>query len=114
MLTYTIFQMRHRGEKMDLTRNLKQALSTGTIIFGQRETMGACSRGDARLVLVAANCPEKFLTEIIDSHPGVTVHRVENMVNRQLGAACARPFSVSALCIIDPGQSELLSLQHNL
>ncbi|MAK89211.1 MAG: 50S ribosomal protein L30e [Candidatus Thermoplasmatota archaeon] len=98
---------------MDLTRNLKQALSTGKVIFGQRETMGACSKGDARLVLVAANCPEAFLSDIVDSHPGVPVHRVQ-MVNRQLGAACARPFSISALCIIDPGQSELMSLQHNI
>ena len=98
---------------MDLTRNLKQALSTGKVIFGQRETMGACSKGDARLVLVAANCPEAFPSDIVDSHPGVPVHRVQ-MVNRQLGAACARPFSISALCIIDPGQSELMSLQHNI
>ena len=36
---------------MDLTRNLKQALSTGKVIFGQRETIRACSKGDARLVL---------------------------------------------------------------
>ena len=98
---------------MDLTRNLKQALSTGKVIFGQRETIGACSKGEARLVLVAANCPEGVLSDIVDSHPGVPVHRVQ-MVNRQLGAACARPFSISALCIIDPGQSELMSLQHNI
>ncbi len=98
---------------MDLTRNLKQALSTGKVIFGQRETMGACSKGDARLILVAANCPDKFLSDITESHPSIPVHRI-SMVNRQLGAACARPFSVSALCIVDPGQSELLSLQHNL
>tara|TARA_B100000214_G_scaffold328577_1_gene267795 strand:+ start:1363 stop:1659 length:297 start_codon:yes stop_codon:yes gene_type:complete len=98
---------------VDLTRNLKQALSTGKVVFGQRETMGACSNGHARLVLVAANCPEAFLSDIVDSHPSVPVHRVQ-MVNRQLGAACARPFSISALCIIDAGQSELMSLKHNI
>jgi ribosomal protein L30E len=36
------------------------------------------------------------------------------MVNRQLGAACAKPFPVSALCVIDPGQSDLLTLNPNL
>ena len=98
---------------MDLTRNLKQALSTGKIIFGQRETMSACARGDARLVLVAANCPEGFLSDVSDSYPGVPIHRVQ-MVNRQLGSACAKPFAVSSICVIDPGQSDLLTLQHNL
>ncbi|MBK70263.1 MAG: 50S ribosomal protein L30e [Euryarchaeota archaeon] len=98
---------------MDLGRNLKQGLNTGKILFGQRETMGACDKGEARLVIVAANCPEEFIAGMSDSHPNITVHRV-GLVNRQLGAACAKPFPVSALCVIDPGQSDLLSLQSNL
>ena len=98
---------------MDLGRNLKQCLNTGKILFGQRETMGACDKGEARLVIVAANCPEEFIGSMSDSHQNIIVHRV-GMVNRQLGAACAKPFPVSALCVIDPGQSELLSLQSNL
>lgn len=98
---------------MDLGRNLKQGLNTGKILFGQRETMGACAKGEARLVILAANCPEEFIDSMAESHPNITVHRV-SMVNRELGAACAKPFPVSALCVIDPGQSDLLSLQSNL
>ena len=45
--------------------------------------------------------------------PDVTLHQV-NLVNRQLGAACAKPFPVSAVCVLDPGQSELLSLSMNV
>ena len=98
---------------MDLARNLKQSLNTGKIVFGQRETMGACAKGEARLVIVAANCPEDFIENISESHPGMTVHRV-SLVNRQLGAACGRPFPVSALCVIDPGQSDLMQLAPNV
>ena len=98
---------------MDLGRNLKQGLNTGKILFGQRETMGACAKGEARLVILAANCPGDFIDSMAESHPNITVHRV-SMVNRELGAACAKPFPVSALCVIDPGQSDLLSLQSNL
>ncbi|MGY8703090.1 MAG: ribosomal L7Ae/L30e/S12e/Gadd45 family protein, partial [Candidatus Poseidoniales archaeon] len=43
----------------------------------------------------------------------VTVHQVM-LVNRQLGAACGKPFPVSALCVVDPGQSELLTLSQNV
>lgn len=98
---------------MDLARQLKLGITTGTILFGQRQTTSACNKGDARLVLVAANCPEAYLSNLNASHPDVPVHRVI-MVNRQLGAACAKPFPVSALCVVDPGQSDLLTLNSNL
>lgn len=101
------------GILMDLARQLKQGISTGNILFGQRQTTSACNKGDARLVLVAANCPEDYISSLTTSHPDIPVHRV-TMVNRQLGAACAKPFPVSALCVIDPGQSDLLTLSTNL
>ena len=40
---------------MDLIRQLKQGMNTGTVLFGQRQAMSACSKGDARMILVAAN-----------------------------------------------------------
>ena len=65
------------------------------------------------MVLVAANCPMEYISDIKQNHPDVTLHQV-NLVNRQLGAACAKPFPVSAVCVLDPGQSELLSLSMNV
>ena len=101
------------GIEMDLARQLKQGISTGTVLFGQRQTTSACNKGDARLVMVAANCPEDYISLLTTSHPDITVHRV-SMVNRQLGAACAKPFPVSALCVVVPGQSDLLTLNGNI
>ncbi len=98
---------------MDLARQLKQSMSSGSVLFGQRQTMSACTKGDARLVIVAANCPVNYITELTQGHPDVPVHQVQ-MVNSQLGSACAKPFPVSALCVIDPGQSDLLSLSPNV
>ena len=98
---------------MDIARQLKQGISTGNVLFGQRQTISACNKGDARLVLVAANCPEDYISSLTTRQPDIPIHQV-TMVNRQLGAACAKPFPVSALCIIDPGQSELLTLSTNL
>ena len=98
---------------MDIARQLKQGMSTGSIVFGQRQTRSACANGDARLVVVAANCPSDYISGLSENHPDVPVHQVA-MVNGQLGAACAKPFLVSALCIIDAGQSDLLSLSSNI
>ena len=98
---------------MDIARQLKQGINSGEIVFGQRQTTSQCSRGVAKMVLVAANCPESFIDELRNSHHSVPVHQV-TMVNRQLGAACGKPFPVSSLCIIDPGQSDLLQLAPNV
>ena len=98
---------------MDIARQLKQGISTGRIVFGQRQTSSQCSKGDAKLILVASNCPESFIDELRNSHPSIPMHQV-TMVNRQLGAACGKPFPVSSLCILDPGQSDLLQLAPNL
>ena len=59
---------------MDLARQLKQGMNTGTILFGQRQTMGACSKGDARMVLVAANCPKEYISNLQSKHPDVPIH----------------------------------------
>ena len=98
---------------MDIARQLKQGINSGTIVFGQRQTASECSKGAAKLVLIAANCPEPFIDEIRNSFPAIPVHQV-SMVNRQLGAACGKPFPVSSLCIVDAGQSDLLQLLPNL
>ena len=98
---------------MDLARQLKQGISTGNLLFGQRQTKSACTKGDARMVLLAANCTKEYISDIKQNHPDVTLHQV-TLVNRQLGAAYAKPFPVSAVCVLDPGQSELLSLSMNV
>ena len=50
---------------MDIARQLKQGINTGNIVFGQRQTSSECSKGEAKMVLVAANCPENFIDELI-------------------------------------------------
>ena len=98
---------------MDISRQLKIAINTGKMLFGQRQTVDACSRGDAKLVILAANCPQDYIDDLHARNPSLTLHRV-TMVNRDLGVACAKPFSVSTICVTDVGDSELLALQSNI
>ena len=98
---------------MDLSRQLKNAIATGNLLFGQRQTTDACSEGDAKLVIIAANCPDAYVTALRAAHPEVTLHR-SMRVNRELGIACGKPFSVSTLTVLDAGNSDLLSLETNI
>ncbi len=98
---------------MDLNRQLKDAIATGSLRFGQRQAIDACARGEAKLIIFAANCPTEFTDELHANHPEVTKFRA-GMVNRELGIACSKPFAVSTISIIDAGDSDLLQLETNL
>ena len=98
---------------MDLNRQLKNAIATGNLRFGQRQAIDACARGEAKLIIFAANCPTEFTDELHANHPEVTKFRA-GMVNRELGIACSKPFAVSTISIIDAGDSDLLPLETNL
>ena len=98
---------------MDVARQLKNAINSGKVIFGQRQTSSLCSTGEAKLVLIAAICPDNYIDELRNSSPKVPVHQL-TLVNRQLGAACGKPFPVSTLCVLDPGQSDLMQLAPNV
>jgi large subunit ribosomal protein L30e len=98
---------------MDLNRQLKNAIATGSLRFGQRQDIDACARGEAKLIIFAANCPTEFTDELHANHPEVTKFRA-GMVNRELGIACSKPFAVSTISIIDAGDSDLLQLETNL
>ncbi|NCG00968.1 MAG: 50S ribosomal protein L30e [Euryarchaeota archaeon] len=98
---------------MDLNRQLKNAIATGSLRFGQRQALDACARGEAKIVIFAANCPTDFTDELHANHPEVTKFRA-GLVNRELGIACSKPFSVSTITIVDAGESDLLQLETNL
>ena len=90
---------------IDIGRALKSAITTGKVEFGVDQTEKAVKAGKAQLVILARNCPSEFLTK--DSKVKVHVFEGNNM---ELGAICGKPFSVSALVVIDKGSSNILTL----
>ncbi|MBJ64557.1 MAG: 50S ribosomal protein L30e [Euryarchaeota archaeon] len=98
---------------MDISRQLKIASATGKLLFGQRQATDACARGEAKCVILAANCPQDYVDELAAKHPEVTMHRTL-IVNRELGVASGKPFSISTITVIDAGESDLLTLSGNL
>lgn len=91
---------------IDIGRALKSAVTTGTVEFGVDQTEKAIKSGKAKLVVVARNCPS---IQLQSEDLGVKVHRYEGN-NMELGALCGKPFSVSALAIIESGSSNILTL----
>ena len=92
-------------EKIDIGRALKAAISTGKVEFGLDQTTKAVKAKKAQMIVLARNCPSEELKSCKD----VKVHVFEGN-NMELGALCGKPFSVSALAIIDKGSSNILTL----
>ena len=98
---------------MDVLRELKDACSTGTLIYGQKQAKASCSDGKAKLIVVSMNCPEDYVTELGAEFSGITMYRV-NVVKSELRSVCGKPFPVSAIAVLDAGRSKLFSLKSNL
>ena len=91
--------------EVDISKALKAAISTGKVEFGVDQTEKAVKSGKAQMIILSANCPSKELVDAKD----VKIH-VYSGNNMELGALCGKPFSVSALAIIDKGTSNILTL----
>lgn len=96
---------------IDLARELRVAMETGRVVIGYRETVKAILHGQAKLVFLAANAPP-FVKDDVEYYAKLANVRVVTFPGSswELGAAIRRPHKVSALAIIDPGQSQILSI----
>lgn len=88
---------------MDIGREIRKAIETGNVILGVDQTKRAIREGNAKLVVLSENCPDSFLR----TQSNTRSIRFEGS-NVDLGSACGKPFSVSALAVLDPGESEIL------
>lgn len=90
---------------MDINRALKMAVNTGKVRFGINQAMKAVERGEAKLLIKATNFPEeerlKDIQVPVYTYPGN---------NFELGAVCGKPFSVSILSVIEPGESDIMDI----
>jgi large subunit ribosomal protein L30e len=89
----------------DMNRALKTASTTGDVRFGLAETKKSIKKGEAKMVVVSKNCPE---TATLQSGSAVRLI-VYDGTNVELGNACGKPFPISALAVISPGESNILS-----
>ncbi len=93
---------------IDIAKSLRTAIREGKVAIGAKESLKAIDRGDAQLIILASNCPEKFKRMIEQSEtPTVEV----DFSSAELGSLGGKPFIVSALAIIDSGSSDILELR---
>ena len=91
---------------MDMNRALRQVVQTGEVHFGVRQAKRALKDRTAQLLIVPENIPQDTLTDL-RSVSKVPMVRFSG-TNFELGTVCGKPFSVSALTIIEAGDSDIM------
>ncbi len=97
---------------MDFNDSLRRALKTGSVILGPNSTEKCINDGRARMIILAGNCAEDFKSKI-SANKKLFIHTFEGS-SAALGRACGKPFAVSTLAIINPGESDILSFNKGM
>ncbi|MDD1716649.1 MAG: 50S ribosomal protein L30e [Methanoregulaceae archaeon] len=94
---------------MDFNASLRRAIKTGVVLLGQNKTEKCINEGKAQIVVVAKNSPTDFKASLAGKEDlFVYIYDGSSVA---LGKACGKPYMVSALVVIDPGESDILALR---
>lgn len=90
---------------LDLNKLLRNTIQTGKVYIGSNQTMNAVENNQTKAVVLASNCPKEVRDRItgkvsVIDYPGIGV---------ELGTACGKPYSIAAMAVIEPGESDILS-----
>lgn len=93
---------------MDIGREIRKAAETGKVLFGTDRAIQAVKTGEAKLVILASNAPQKTKEDIqyYTGLSGIATHYYEGSAV-ELGTACGKPFIISVVTVISPGESNL-------
>ncbi len=96
---------------IDVDKAVSTAVKTGKVSFGASSAVQNAQTGKVKLIVLASNCP-KDIREDVEYYAKLSnVHVITYKGSSlDLAATCGKPFSVSALSIREPGDSEILKL----
>ncbi len=96
---------------MDLNASIRMAVDTGKTTLGSEKAKKLALHGEAKAIIVARNCPVSVKQDILHYALLARVQIIEfKGTSIELGVACGKPFPVSALSIIEPGNSDVLKI----
>ena len=94
---------------LDLGKAIRIAVDTGKVALGADGTLKRAMHGDAKLVILSSNCPSDRKSDLERYSKLSGVPLVEFVgTSVELGVACGKPFPVSAMSVMEEGNSDIL------
>lgn len=96
---------------MDVQKAIRMAVDTGKVLLGVRDSLRSINNGESKLVVVASNTPVDVSLDVKRRAKlaGIPVYEFKG-TSMELGSASGRPYPVSVMSIIEPGDSTILSV----
>ncbi|MGQ4872514.1 MAG: 50S ribosomal protein L30e [Promethearchaeia archaeon] len=105
---------RRKIKEFDIDTNIKVAYKTGKIVYGKKQVLKGLREDKFKMLIVANNIPKEFYNQLtyynslMDNK--LYIHKYKGS-SWDLGLACAKPYMISVIGVIDPGDSDLLTLK---
>ena len=106
---------RKKTREFDVDTNIKVTYKTGKILYGKNQILKNLFRKNPfKMLIVSNNCPSELMTQINHFNSllkdKLFIHKYKGS-SWDLGLACAKPYMISVMGIIDFGDSDLISLR---
>ncbi len=105
---------RKKQKEFDIDTNIKVAYKTGKIIYGKNQILRQLRQNPFKILIIANNCPKELVSQFNHYNSlmknKLFIHQYKGS-SWDLGLACAKPYMISVIGVIDAGDSDLLSLK---
>ena len=83
-------------------KELRDALKQNKVVFGSKSAIKYLKLGNAKLIVVASNCPEDIKNNL-EKYAKLSGLKIKNFdgTAKQLGVFCGKPFSIASLAIVE-------------
>lgn len=92
--------------EINIDKALIKAIRTGSVIIGSNLTVDAAVNAEAKMVVLATNCPKEVRDKIEATNVPILNFKGTGV---ELGPVCGKPFPIAALAITDAGESDILA-----
>ncbi len=94
---------------VEVNQVLKDVASKGKILLGEKQTKHAIKNKTAKLVVIASNCP--YAADLIRDAEAEKIPLYHyHSTNVDLGYVCGKSYAVSALAVLDVGETSVMQL----
>ncbi|MFX1304629.1 MAG: 50S ribosomal protein L30e [Promethearchaeota archaeon] len=105
---------RKKKKEFDIDTNIKVAYKTGKIIYGKNQVLKNLRENPFKMLIVSNNCPAELMNQLNYynslSKDKVFIYNYKGS-SWDLGLACAKPYMISIIGVIDFGDSDLITLK---
>ncbi len=94
----------------DLSKSIRMSVESGNVLFGSRQAVSCALNGNAKVIVLSKSAPQKIMLDVktFAKVSGVPVIEYPG-ASKELGSICGVPYLVSAMAVLNVGNSDLLS-----